>query len=91
MAEKKQKIIKAGNSLAITIPAEFVREGNLAVGDELIIETTPQYGMMLIKKPEFKDKAHLTPEFKNWLDDFTTKNSILLKKLAKTPGSNDIS
>lgn len=86
MAEKKQKIIKAGNSLAITIPAEFVREGNLAVGDELIIETTPRYGMMLVKKEEFKDKAKLSPEFKLWLEEFTTKNRKMLKKLAKTPG-----
>lgn len=86
MAEKKQKIIKAGNSLAITLPAEFVRDGNFAAGDSVIIETTPQYGMMLVKKEEFKDKAKLSPEFKLWLDEFTSKNRTLLKKLAKTPG-----
>ena len=84
MKTQKQKIIKVGNSLAITIPSLFVKEGNLAVGDALLVETTPQILLMLIKKQEFAEKAHLSPEFKQWLDTFTEKNAPLLKKLART-------
>lgn len=85
MKTTKQKIIKVGNSLAITLPASFVKEGHLAAGDELLVETTPEYGMMLLKKQEYAEKAHLSPEFKQWLDEFTEKNKALLKKLANTP------
>lgn len=85
MKQSKQKIIKVGNSLAVTIPASFVKDGNLAVGDELVMEASPGYGMMLLKKPEFSDKAQLSPEFKSWLDEFSEKYRPMLKKLAKTP------
>ena len=37
MKQTKQKIIKVGNSLAVTIPASFVKDGNLAVGDEVLV------------------------------------------------------
>ena len=82
MKTQKQKIIKVGNSLAITIPASFVKEGNLAVGDELIVESTPQYGMMLLKKPEHADKAYLSPEFFDWLNDVSIKYEDVIKELA---------
>jgi antitoxin component of MazEF toxin-antitoxin module len=36
----KQKIIKVGNSAAVTLPASFVREGNLKVGSEVLVEPT---------------------------------------------------
>lgn len=82
MKIQKQKIIKVGNSLAITIPASLVKEGNLSVGDELVVESTPQYGMMLIKKPEHADKAHLSPEFFKWLDEVSIKYEDVIKELA---------
>ncbi|OGG22221.1 hypothetical protein A3D03_04700 [Candidatus Gottesmanbacteria bacterium RIFCSPHIGHO2_02_FULL_40_13] len=34
-----QKIIKVGNSAAVTIPKEFLLETGIRIGDEMIIET----------------------------------------------------
>jgi antitoxin component of MazEF toxin-antitoxin module len=82
---KTQKIIKVGNSLAITLPAYFVKEGKLKVGDELIVETAPAYQTAYIKPKKLAGKIHLTPEFFNWLNKFTKENYDLLKELAKTP------
>ena len=45
----KQKIIKVGNSMAITLPVSLVREGGWKIGDELIIEHSPTYQLMVIK------------------------------------------
>lgn len=79
---KTQKIIKVGNSLAVTLPASFVREGNMKVGDELVVETAPIYQTMVIKSKKMAKKTHLTPEFFNWLDDVSKKHEDLIKKLA---------
>jgi antitoxin component of MazEF toxin-antitoxin module len=82
---KTQKIIKVGNSLAVTLPASYVKEGNLRVGDEVVIETAPIYQTMLVKPKKSANQAQLSPEFFEWLNKFTKKNSVMLKKLAKTP------
>jgi antitoxin component of MazEF toxin-antitoxin module len=34
-----KKIIKVGNSAAVILPASFVKESNLKIGDEVIVET----------------------------------------------------
>lgn len=82
---KTQKIIKVGNSLAVTLPASFVRDGNLKMGDELVVETAPVYQTMVIKPKKRANKAKLSPEFFDWLDRFTKDNYDMLKELAKTP------
>jgi antitoxin component of MazEF toxin-antitoxin module len=82
---KTQKIIKVGNSLAVTLPAAFVRDGNLKIGDELVVETAPVYQTMLIKTKKMAKEANLTPEFFDWLNKFTKENYDLLKELSKTP------
>lgn len=86
MSQTKQKIIKVGNSLAITLPASFVKEGNIKAGAEVIVEQNAQYQTLYVKPATAKNtKSKLTPEFFDWLDQFTKKNHKLLKELAKTP------
>jgi antitoxin component of MazEF toxin-antitoxin module len=80
---KTKKIIKVGNSLAITLPASFVREGNLKIGDELMVETSPIYQTMIIKPKKMANKARLSPEFFEWLEEFTKENYQTLQQLAK--------
>ncbi|MEI6533011.1 MAG: AbrB/MazE/SpoVT family DNA-binding domain-containing protein [Candidatus Roizmanbacteria bacterium] len=45
----KQKIIKVDNPLAITFPADFVKEAGYEAGNEVVVETSPQYGTVFIK------------------------------------------
>lgn len=80
-----QKIIKVGNSLAVTLPSSFVRDVGYKAGDVVMVEHNALYKTLLIKPPVTKHSSQLTPEFVNWLDKFTKKNRILLKQLAKTP------
>jgi len=82
---KIQKIIKVGNSLAVTLPASFLRDSNLKKGDELVVETAPVYQTMVIRSKKMANNSKLSPEFFDWLDKFTKKNYDLLKELAKTP------
>lgn len=40
----KQKIIRTGNSLAVTIPAEFVRTVGIKAGQEVTVKLEPETG-----------------------------------------------
>lgn len=81
---KKQKIIKVGNSLAVTLPAEFVKEGNIAVGDELLVEHNSRYKTIYMKPVNDKRGSSLTPDFFEWLDEISNKYKDAIKELANT-------
>jgi antitoxin component of MazEF toxin-antitoxin module len=42
------KIIRSGNSLAITIPAKFAKKLGIKAGDEVSCKTDPHRGKMII-------------------------------------------
>lgn len=43
----KQKIIKTGNSLAVTIPAEFVKAVGVKAGRQVQVIAQPETGQMI--------------------------------------------
>ncbi len=45
----KRKVIKTGNSLAVTIPHQFVKEVGVRVGDEVEFKINPSKSRLLIK------------------------------------------
>lgn len=85
---RMQKIIKVGNSLAVTLPADFVKEGKLKAGDELVVETSPIYKTMMIQPAKKNKKVNLTPEFFEWLNSISKKYEDVIKKLANISNEN---
>lgn len=79
-----QKIIKVGNSAALTLPIEFLQEANLHIGDEMIVETSVAAKMFMAKKTKQTGRMNLTPEFFAWLDEISKKYKVVIKKLART-------
>ncbi len=79
-----QKIIKVGNSAAITVSKDFLTKVGLRIGQEVSVETEGEIGMIVIKSKEKDSEKTISPEFKTWLSDFMEKNKELLKKLANT-------
>lgn len=77
-----QKIIKVGNSAAVTLPKEFLQEARFHIGDEIALETNAQMRMFLGKPKKEAYKSILTPEFKDWLDSFINEYKPILKELA---------
>ena len=75
----KQKIIKVGNSAAIIIPKHVMMEKGLAVGDTVAFRledrATDEQGY-------HSDRPTLTPEFKEWLDQFMKDYKPILDDLA---------
>ncbi|OGD63579.1 hypothetical protein A2160_01755 [Candidatus Beckwithbacteria bacterium RBG_13_42_9] len=77
-----QKIIKVGNSLAVTLPKYFVTERRLKAGDNVFVEADAKIDLLQVRT-----KANifpsLTTEFKGWLDQVTNRYSSTIKELAK--------
>jgi len=42
-----QKIIKAGNSAAVTVPSEFIRTVGAKIGDTVEVRTVPEKGQVI--------------------------------------------
>lgn len=77
-----QKILKVGNSLAVTLPAEFIKAAKIKAGDTVGVEYNAKLKWFLAKSKKEADKTTLTPEFKNWLDNFMEEYRPILKRLS---------
>lgn len=78
-----QKIVRVGNSAAVTIPKEFLVQAQLAVGDEIEVQSDVDFKSVIIRAKNAKMSSRITPEFKDWLDNFTKNNKDTLEKLAQ--------
>lgn len=67
----KQKIIRVGNSAAVTIPRNVLEENGLSIGQVAEIEIS-----------SVTTKPKLTKEFGAWVDQYIEDNRIALEKLA---------
>lgn len=68
-----QKIIRVGNSMAVTIPQAVVKEKKLKIGDDVNINIEP------LNK---RRVAKITPEFIKWVDKYIENNRPALEELA---------
>lgn len=80
----EKKVIKVGNSLAVTLPKSFVDKAKLKAGQTVHVQENNEYKSLKISSGEIRDdKSSLTPEFKDWLDSFNKKYKTALKELAR--------
>jgi len=77
-----QTIIQVGNSLAVTLPAQFVRKAGWKAGDKIQIEHDADKKMALITSVNDITKNHLTPEFFEWLEKTSKKYKQAIAELA---------
>ena len=79
-----QKIIKVGNSYAVTIPKFFADEAKWKAGLEVSVDTDILAKTLTIQpKNSTAQKSSLTPEFLVWLKAFNAKYKNALTELAK--------
>lgn len=75
-----QKLYKNGNSLAVTIPRQYLEDLNLKEGSEIIVEKTGDSLRIIAKKnvlaPDVDEK------FMKMLDSFITDHEDVLNQLA---------
>lgn len=81
-----QTIIPIGNSYGVIIPKELLDKLGFKQGDKVKIRQNEGYQQIIMDREGSKNTSPtVTPEFKSWLDEFTTKHHDMLKELAKTP------
>lgn len=79
-----QKLYKSGNSVVMSIPKQILSELKLKEGSEVAVEINPEEVGFAVKKKVLEDNSSpLTPEFKKWLDEISTKHKKLIQELAK--------
>ena len=77
-----QKIIRIGNSGGLLLPAEFLKGAGFKIGDEIAVEYNSEMKSFFGKPKKYADKSILTPEFKEWLDNFVKEYKPILQDLA---------
>lgn len=79
-----QKLYRNGNSVAVTIPRQYLKDLKLRNGSEVIVDQDPEVGAIIItSKKAKKVSGKITPEFLKWLESFNKKYAPALKELAK--------
>lgn len=80
-----QKIIKVGNSLAITIPKSFIDETGFKAGDLLHVHQEPESKSLVVTTTENAKNMNsgVGPDFFMWLNSIEERYSDAIKDLAK--------
>lgn len=78
-----QKLYKTGNSIAVTIPKEYLNELSLDENSEVIVEQEAGNIIISPKSDAKKTTSSITPEFLGWLKSFNKEYGPALKELAK--------
>ncbi len=74
-----RKVFKAGNSFAVSIPADWVREMHLE--DQPVQVTRNEKGEIVVR-PIPESSSDITPEFYDSVDRFVAEYGDILKSLA---------
>lgn len=77
-----RKVIQVGNSVAVTLPMEFLAKAKVKPGDEVEVDMAGDTVYVTSKKSL---SPRPTPEFKSWLDKFSKKYEATIKELAHLP------
>ena len=79
----KQKIIRVGNSAAVTIPKSIFQSANLKIGTAVNMSYKPDAGALVVDFPKKAIKtASASHEFQKWLDMVLVEDKYLLEELA---------
>ena len=62
--KRKNKVIKAGNSTAVTVPADFVKKVGVKIGDTVEVETNLEEGHVIYTFSGVRQLALKTSLFK---------------------------
>lgn len=79
-----QRLYKNGNSVAVTIPKEYLKEFNLKEGSEVVVDQDLDEETIIIsRKKKGSIKSTVTPNFLKWLESFNREYGPALKELAE--------
>lgn len=77
-----QKLYRNGNSVAITIPKDFLDQSGWRIGDKVRVEYYPITKMVSIHRPGRRSK-HVDPDFFRAYEHVLKEHGPALEELAK--------
>lgn len=80
----KRKLVQAGGSLAVTLPAEVVKEFELKKGAEVEVSVHPQTGAVTIRPGvRYFEGGRVTPRFRKLAEATLERYAEAFRELAK--------
>jgi antitoxin component of MazEF toxin-antitoxin module len=80
----KRKLVQAGGSLAVTLPAEVVQEFGLEKGMAVDVSVHPRTGAVTIRPGvRYAEDGKVTQRFDRAVDDLLERRSALYRRLAE--------
>ncbi len=80
----ERKLVQAGGSLAVTLPAEVVNAFGLEKGMSVDVTVHPKTGAVTIRPGvRFAEDGKVTERFDRAIDDLLDRRSELYRRLAK--------
>jgi len=81
----EQKVIQVGNSLAITLPSNFVNDKKIKAGQKILVRQDLEVDALVVATSGslFRKASGITPDFLDWLEKFNKKYKKPLTELAK--------
>ena len=80
----KRKLVQAGGSLAVTLPAGVVKDFGLEKGMSVDVSVHPRTGAVTIRPGvRHAEDGEVTERFDRAIDDLLERRSALYRRLAK--------
>ena len=80
----KRKLVQAGGSLAVTLPAEVVQELGLEKGMTVDVSVHPTSGAVIARPGvKYVEDGEVTRAFERATDDLIARRAELYRRLAK--------
>jgi len=80
----KRRLVQAGGSLAVTLPAEVVKEFGLSKGAEVDVSVHPQTGAVTVRPGvRYFEDGKVSRRFEKLAEDLLDRRSRVYRKLAK--------
>ena len=80
----KRKLVQAGGSLAVTLPAEVVQEYGLEKGMAVDVTVHPRTGAVIVRAGvKYAEGGEVTKAFERAAKDLLRRRSELYRRLAK--------
>ena len=76
-----QKVIKVGNSVAITLPKDFLTSAKVKAGDSIYVDVDKSTDVMVVSTKENPLKG-VSPDIGHWTAKFIRSNLAALEELA---------
>ena len=88
----KRKLMRVGNSLAVTLPHDLVKEFALQAGMEVDATVDPRDGSFVVRTGvKFVDAGEASPRFRKMVDELVRDRRELYERLAAGAGPDDSS